>query len=153
VNLKLITTILVAAIAGISIVGGQACFLGKSESYDTLTAADLSALVENQSDQEKRALAQNEAQRKGMITQLKQMFSLAQAAQAEGLDKSDSFKQRLSLATDMLLIQESQKKNLDIKYSDEEGKAFVTSHDKEFNADLKMITRDKSRSSPRIRSK
>lgn len=139
-NLKLIATILVATIAGISIIGGQACFLGKSDSFDTITAADLSALVDNQSDQEKRALAQNENQRKAMITQFKQMFSLAQAAQAEGLDKTEAFKQKLSLATDMMLINEAQKRNLEIKYGDDEGKSYVTAHEKEFNADLKMIT-------------
>lgn len=123
-----------------SIIGGQACSLGKSDSYDTIAAADLTALVDAQSDQEKRALAQNETQRKAMITQFKQMFSLAQAAQAEGLDKSEAFKQKLSLSTDMMLIQEAQKRSLEIKYSEEEGKAFATAHDKEFNADLKMIT-------------
>lgn len=127
-------------ITGLAIIGGQACGLGKSDSYNALTADELTALVENQSDQEKRTLAQNEAQRKGMITQLKQMFSLAQAAQAEGLDKGDTFRQRMSILTDYLLIQESQKRNLDVKYTEDEGKAFVAAHEKEFNADLKMIS-------------
>ncbi len=139
-NLKLITTILIGVIAGLAIIGGQACGLWKSDSYDALTAADLAALVENQSDQEKRVLAQNEAQRKAMITQFKQMFSLAQAAQAEGLDKGETFKQRMAILADYLLIQESQKRNLEIKYAEDEGKAFVAAHGKEFEADLKMIS-------------
>ncbi len=137
-------TILVAFAAGLAIIGGQACGLGKTDSYNTISAADLTSLVDTQSDQEKRGLAQNEAQRKGMVTQLKQMFSLAQAAQAEGLDKTETFKQQITILTDYLVIQEAQKKQTEIKYTEDEGKAYVAGHQKEFDADLKMFTEGQS---------
>ena len=121
-------TILVAFAAGFAIIGGQACGLGKTDSYNTISSADLTSLVDTQSDQEKRMLAQNEAQRKGMVTQLKQMFSLAQAAQAEGLDKTETFKQQMTILTDYLVIQEAQKKKTEIQYTEDEGKAYVASH-------------------------
>lgn len=138
--MKVVVTILVAVVAGLSILVGQACQLGKSESFDTLSAADLSALVETMPDQQRRMLAQNEAQRKGLVTQFKQMFSLAQAAQAEGLDKRDTFGGRFALLSDQLLIGEAQKRNVDMGYTEDQGKAYVAAHQKEFDADLKMIT-------------
>ncbi|MEP7271647.1 MAG: peptidylprolyl isomerase [Acidobacteriota bacterium] len=139
-NLKLTATILLGMVAGLAIIGGQACGLGKSESYETINAADLTSVTEGQSDQERRMLAQNEAQRKGMVGQIKQLFSLAQAAQAEGIDKTENFKQRLEIMTDLFLIAECQKRNIDIQYKEEEGKAYVASHAKEFDAAVKMIS-------------
>jgi parvulin-like peptidyl-prolyl isomerase len=75
-----------------------------------------------------------------MIGQFKQMFSLAQAAQAEGLEKTDDFKRQLALMSDQLLENEAQKRNLEIKYTPEEGKAYLAKNTAAFDADLKMIT-------------
>jgi len=139
-HLKLIMTVLAATAVGLAIIGEQACQLGKSDSYDALSAADLTTLIDTMPDAQKRILAQQQAQRKGFITQFKQMFALAQAAQAEGLDKTEEFKQRMAMQTDQTLVGESMKRNPDAKYAEDEGKAYLAAHMKEFDADLKTIT-------------
>lgn len=141
-NLKLMMTMLGATIAALIIIGGQACQLGKSESYKTLSASELTALIETLPDSQKRTMAQNDSQRKGLITQSKQMFSLAQAAQAEGLDKTEQFKHQLAIQIDQTLVSEATKRNLEQKYTEEEGKAYLAAHQQEFEADLKAITMD-----------
>ena len=139
-HLKLVMTVLVATAVALAIIGEQACQLGKSDSYNTLSDADLTSLIDTMPDAQKRILAQNQTQRKGFITQFKQMFALAQAAQAEGLEKSEEFKQRMTMQTDQTLVNESMKRNPDAKYTEDEGKAYLAGHLKDFDADLKTIT-------------
>jgi len=139
-NLKTILTFVVAIAGASAIIGAQSCNFNKGESYAILSANDLTALVDGLPEQQKRALAQNDQQRKTFITQVKQMFSLAQAAQAEGLDKTPEFKNQFQILSDRIVLNEYVKKNPDEKYTGEEGKAYIAAHAKDFEADLKVIT-------------
>lgn len=141
-NWKTLTTMLVASLAAVSILGAQACQRGSSESYTTLTAQDLSALIDTLPEMNRRMIAGNANQRKSFISQFKQMFSLAQAAQAEGLDRTEEFKRQFEVTVDGLLVTEAQKRNPDEKYSEEEGKAYFASHESDFEADLKAVSAD-----------
>jgi hypothetical protein len=127
---------LVASAASLAILSAQAC-QSKSESYATLTAQELTALTDTFPPQQKEGL-RNANSRKAFITQLKQMFSLAQAAQAEGLDKSDDFKRQYIIRIDQLLVGEAMRRNPNEQYSEEEGKAYLTAHLADFDADIKV---------------
>jgi hypothetical protein len=126
---------LVASAASLAILSAQAC-QSKSESYATLTAQELTALTDTFPPQQREGL-RNANSRKAFITQLKQMFSLAQAAQAEGLDKKDEFKRQYTIRIDQLLVGEAMKRNPDEKYTEEEGKAYLAAHPTDFDADIK----------------
>ena len=139
-NLKTILTFVVAIAGASAIIGAQSCNLNKGESYGVLSVNDLTALVDGLPEPQKRSLAQNDSQRKGFITQVKQMYSLAQAAQAEGLDKTPEFKNQFQILSDRILVNEYMKKNPDEKYSEDEGKTYVAAHLKDFETDLKAIT-------------
>jgi parvulin-like peptidyl-prolyl isomerase len=126
---------LVASAASLAILSAQAC-QSKSESYTTLTAQELTALTDTFPPQQKEQL-RNPNGRKAFVTQLKQMFSLAQAAQAEGLDKGDEFKRQSTIRIDQLLVGEAMRRNPDEKYTEEEGKAYLAAHQADFDADIK----------------
>src|SRR5262249_45229163 len=98
----------------------QSCkYLFKSE-FTMLNAADLTGLVETLPSNQQRVLAQNESARKGLVDQLKRAFALAQAAEAEGLDKSPKYRQQAVLSTDQLLAVEWGKKNAEATIPKEE---------------------------------
>lgn len=140
-NWKLKTTVVVASIAAFAILGAQACQLGKSESFNTLTVEEITAFLGTLPEQQQRMLATNASQRKAFITQFKQMFALAQGAQAEGLDKSDDVKRRSAIIADQILVQEAMKQNPEGgNYTEDEGKAYLAAHQSEFDADVKAIT-------------
>jgi parvulin-like peptidyl-prolyl isomerase len=139
-NWKLKTTLAAASIAAIAILGAQACQLGKTESYNILAAEEITAFLSTLPEPQQRMLATNANQRKAFITQFKQMFSLAQAAQAEGLHKSDEVIRRAMITADQILAQEGMKQNPDAEaYNEEEGKAYLAAHQAEFDADVKTI--------------
>ncbi len=124
----------------LSVVATQGCSYFRKSEFTDLTATDLTALVDKLPDPEKRKLAQNEAQRKQLITALKKAYALAQAAEAEGLNKSDKFKQRFALNTDQLLATEYAKLNPDSTVPKEEADAYFASHKENFESDLKMLS-------------
>lgn len=118
-----------------------ACSLfGKSE-YATLTGADLTTLVDNLPDMQRRTLAQNENQRKQLVEQFKKAFSLAQAAEAEGLHKTERFKLRRVISEDQLLAAEFSKRNPDFTVTREELNAYYETNKAAFDADFALITR------------
>lgn len=135
---KLILTLSLIA----SVATTQSCaFFFKSE-FIEVKAEELAALVETLPDPQKRQLAQNKAMRDQLIAQFKTPFALAQAAEADGLQKSAQFKQELTLATDRLLASEYTKRNPDATVSKEERDAYANAHKNEFENDFSLITRN-----------
>ena len=61
-------------------------------SFKEITGKDMTSIVDGFPDYAKRQLAQNQKQREELLKKAKEMFSIAQAAQAEGLDKTDKYK-------------------------------------------------------------
>lgn len=117
----------------------QSCSLFRKSEYLVITSADLVSLVGSLPDMQVRSIAQNETQRKQLIQTFKQAFSLAQAAEAEGLHKTDKYKLRLGLNNAQLLAAEYTKRNPETNISKEEAEAFYNAHKSDFDADFKMI--------------
>ncbi len=126
-----------------SFVATQACSYFRKSEFISLLPADLTTLAETLPEREKRGLAQNEQQRKQIIESFKQAFSLAQAAEAEGLNNSDKFKLRSFLNYDRLLASEYSKRNPEVNISKEEADAYYASHKDAFEADYKIIYESK----------
>lgn len=118
----------------------QSCKLLFKSDYADLKAADLTALAETLPGMQKRQLAESEPMRKQAITQYKQAFSLAQAAEAEGLHKTDKFKKQMEIRTESLLAQEYTKRNPEATVAKEEWEAYYASHKDQFEADFKFVT-------------
>lgn len=118
----------------------QSCNLLFKSEFSKLEAGELSTLAESLSDSQKRMLAQNDAQRKQLIQTFKQAFALAQAAEAEGVDKSDKFKNRFNLNVEQLLATEYTKRNPDVTISQQELKAYYDTNKAEFDKDFNFIS-------------
>lgn len=135
---KLILTLVVSA----SMLATQSCaFFTKSE-FVEVTADELAALTESLSEPQKRQLAQNKVARDQFIGQFKTPFALAQAAEAEGLQKTDQFKQELAFTTDRLLATEYTKRNPDVTLTKEERDAYLGANQAKFDSFFTFITRE-----------
>jgi peptidyl-prolyl cis-trans isomerase C len=122
-----------------AMIATQSCsMLGGSE-YKNMSPADLATLAEGLTEPQKRALSQNEGQRKQLIESFKKSFSLAQAAEAEGLQKTDKFKRQFGLTVDSLLANEHRKRNPDATFSKDELDAYYNAHKEDCEADFKSI--------------
>lgn len=150
--MKVLIVILAVTAVAVGIIFAQKRLVGR-DSFNNLSTADLMSIVDTLPDNAKRQLAQNDQQRKSLLKDLKQIYSLAAAAQAEGLDKTDRFKEQLALQTDILLAGEQGKRaaqggqgapdpaqGMPGSISKEERDAYLASHAKEFDADLKTIS-------------
>jgi hypothetical protein len=135
---KVVIVILAVAAVAAGIIFAQ-LRLGRSESFASLSAVDLTAIVSTLDPQVQRTLAQNAAQRKELINNLKQLFALASAAQAEGLDRTDKFKRQMAISTDQLLAGEAGKQDPQASVPKEESDAYLKAHAKEFEEDLNVI--------------
>ncbi|MCI0660051.1 MAG: peptidylprolyl isomerase [Acidobacteria bacterium] len=123
----------------IFIIGWQGCsYLRKSE-FLTIMPADLTSIVETLSENEKRVLAQNESRRKSIIDNYKQVFSLAQAAEQESVDRSDKYKKQLSLRLEQLLSSIYLSRNQNVTISKEEREAYYTSHKDAIESDFQFF--------------
>jgi len=123
------------------VVTAQSCKLLFKSDYAELKAADLTAFVEARfPDMQRRQLAQNEQMRKQVIDNFKKAFAFAQAAEEEGLHKSDKFKKQLEIATEQMLATKYTERNPDVVVSKEEWEAYCASHKDQFEAHLKFIT-------------
>jgi parvulin-like peptidyl-prolyl isomerase len=118
----------------------QSCSLLSKKEFNSMSSIDLAALAESFPEQAKRSLSQNEVQRKQLIDTFKKSFSLAQAAEAEGLQNADKFKRQFGLIIDSLLASEYKKRNPDVNISKEEMDAYFAAHKEEFEVDFKSIT-------------
>lgn len=140
--MKAIIQLILTVALGASLVVTQSCaFFSKSE-FTEVTAADITALVESFPESQKRQIAQNQTVRQQILNQFKTPFALAQAAEAEGLQKTDQFKKELALTTDRLLASEYTKRNPDATVSKEDREAYNNAHKTEFEDDFTFITRN-----------
>ncbi|MGE0132232.1 MAG: peptidylprolyl isomerase [Blastocatellales bacterium] len=134
---KLALFVLLAA----GVVAAQSCKLFFKSDYAELKAADLTALVDAAyPDMQKRRLFENEQMRKQIVNQYKQAFALAQAAEDEGLHKSDRFKKQVEILTERLLMAKYTERNPDAVITKEELETYYASHKDQFEADLKFAT-------------
>jgi parvulin-like peptidyl-prolyl isomerase len=133
---KLVLFIVIA----VSLAAAQSCKLLFKSDFVDLKAADLTAMIETYPDMYKRQFAQSEPARKQIINQQKQAFALAQAAEAEGLHKTEKFKRQMEISTDQLLAAEYTKRNPEVAVGKEEWEAYYASHKDQFEADIKFIT-------------
>jgi peptidyl-prolyl cis-trans isomerase C len=119
----------------------QACSYFRKSEYTSLIAADLTSYVDGgMSDSDRRRLAQNEDERKQKIKELKQVYALAQAAEAEGVNKGERFKHEMALGVDQLLANEFSRRNREVIVSQEESDAYFAAHKDAFESDFKVIT-------------
>lgn len=140
--MKALTKFILTVLLSASLAATQSCaFFSKSE-FAEVTAAEISALAESFPDSQKRQFAQNQQMRQQVINQFKTPFGLAQAAEAEGLHKTDEFKQQFLLSTDQLLASEFTKRNPDLTISKEERDAYRAAHKADFDKDFSFITRN-----------
>jgi parvulin-like peptidyl-prolyl isomerase len=122
-----------------ALIAVNSCSMLRGNDFKTMSSIDLTALAESFPESAKRALSQNENHRKQLIETFKKSFSLAQAAEAEGLEKSDKFKRQMGLTVDNLLATEHRKRNPNVSISKEEMDAYYASHKEECEADFKAI--------------
>lgn len=139
-NAKVITVILAVTAVAVSIITAQSCNLVRGESYSVLKAADLTALADTLPAQQQRQLAQNAGERKNLITNVKQFYSLAMAAQDAGLDKTDKFKQQFAFETDKTLVGELMSREPQTSPAKGEGEAYLKAHAKDFDALFKVLS-------------
>ena len=138
--LKIRITTAVTLLMVITIFATQSCSYFRKSDFTNLAASDLTALIDRLPDSEKRKLEQNEAERKKLIDVFKKAFAIAQAAEAEGLDKGEKFKLRMTLNTDQMLASEFTRRNPDINPTKEEVETYFASHKEVFEFDLNMIS-------------
>jgi parvulin-like peptidyl-prolyl isomerase len=134
-------------IALIAIIGLIALLVGACRSpYKEITAQELTMLTDSLPDMQKRQFAENEKMRQEILKNIKQMFSLAQAGQAAGVEKTDKFKQRLELQTEQILAEmEAQKSSENgtkapSEVSEAEVNAYLAAHAKDYESFVKMMT-------------
>ncbi len=137
IRIKPVFTFLLA----VTVLVTPSCSYFRKSEFTTLTAAEMTSFIEGRlPPMQLRALAQNEAQRKQIITTLKKAFSLAQAGEAEGLQKRDKFKNQMALSIDQMLANEYSKRNQEATISKEETDAYYAAHKDTFEADFKVIS-------------
>lgn len=135
---KLTLTLAIVA----SMLATQSCaFFFKSE-FAEITASELEALVDTLPENQKRQLAQNKISRDQLLNQLKTPLALAQAAEAEGLHKTDQFKQQFEIATAQLLATEFSRRNPDVSLTKEDKDGYLKANTAKFDSFFAFITRD-----------
>jgi parvulin-like peptidyl-prolyl isomerase len=140
--LKALTKLILTVLLSASLAATQSCaFFSKSE-FAEVTKEELTALADTFPDSQKRQFAPNQQMRQQVINQFKTPFALAQAAEAEGLHKTDEFKQQFALSTDQLLASEFTKRNPDLTITKEERDAYRNAHKADFDKDFSFITRN-----------
>jgi parvulin-like peptidyl-prolyl isomerase len=122
----------------------QSCSLLFKSDYAELKASDLVVFVETRyPEMYRRQFAQNAQMRKQIITQYKQAFALAQAAEHEGLHKTDKFKKQLEIGGEQVLAAKYTEKNPDKVITKEEVDAYSASHKEQFDAFIKLISENR----------
>ena len=135
-----LTLFILIALCILSAGAAQSCKLLFKSDYADLKAVDLTAMVDTYPDMYKRQFAQSEPARKQIINQQKQAFALAQAAEDEGLHKTEKFKRQMEINTAQLLAAEYTKRNPEVTVGKEEWEAYYASHKDQFDADIKFFT-------------
>lgn len=135
---KLILTLFLIA----SVASTQSCaFFFKSE-FVEVTAEEIVSFVNTFPENQKRQIAASKAVRDQILGQFKTPFALAQAAEADGLHKTNDFKQEMEFATERLLATEYTKRNPDAQVSKEERDAYYNGHKTDFDTFFAFVTRN-----------
>ena len=118
---------LIAAAVAVIFAGGLIFWQVKARKTEPveLTADDMTLLAEDQAPQVRQRLATDETARKEFAHQVKQLFALAEEAQAHGVDKDPDFKRQLDFQRANLLSQ---------FYQQEQGENAVQISDQEVDA-------------------
>jgi len=111
----------------------------KSE-YATIDPIEITSRVDALPDNQRRTLAQNVTQRKELIEQFKKAYALAQAAEAEGLHKSDTFQRRRTISENQALAAAFSTKDAMFTVDRVALTNYLTSHRQEFDADYSLIS-------------
>ena len=90
-----------------------------------LTADDMTLLAEGQAPQARQRLATDEAARKAFALDMRRLFSVAEDAQAHGVDKDPDFKRQLDFQRSRLLAE---------MYAEEQGENATNITDEEVDA-------------------
>jgi parvulin-like peptidyl-prolyl isomerase len=85
---------------------------------------------------QQQQLASNPDQKKQLAQRLKELLAIAQVAEREGFADHDDVKSQIALQTDLALREAYEKKNPDVKVTDEEVSAYHQAHPAEWNAFL-----------------
>lgn len=113
--------------------------------YKEITAQELTLMADSMPELMKRQLAENEKQRQEIIKKVKEVFSLAQAAEAAGVDKTEKFKQQLAIQSDQVLAEAEARKSSEgeskkpSEVTEEEITAYGAAHGPEFDALIKVM--------------
>jgi peptidyl-prolyl cis-trans isomerase C len=129
----------IAVLAALGIIFALWRFGRGSDAYTAVSAAELTTVAESLPPQQRQMLADNEASRKELIKNVQRMYSLAQAAQGGGVERGDKFRGQWAIQADQALATEYNKRNPGAEVPKAEIDAYVSAHQKEFDADLKMI--------------
>lgn len=114
--------------------------------YKEITGQELTTLADSMPEQAKRQLAENEKQRQEIIKKVKEVFALAQAGQAAGLDKTEKFKQQSAIQLDQVLAEAEARKSREnetqkpSEVPEAELTAYGAAHTKEYDALIKVMT-------------
>jgi parvulin-like peptidyl-prolyl isomerase len=114
--------------------------------YKEITGAELTLLADSFPPMQQRQLAENERARQDIIKKIKEIFALAQAGQAAGVDKTEKFKAQLAIQTDQILAEAEQKKSSEnenqkpSEVTEEEITAYSTAHAKEYDDLIKLMS-------------
>ncbi|MFN7931316.1 MAG: peptidylprolyl isomerase [Blastocatellia bacterium] len=113
--------------------------------YKEITSQELTMLVDTFPEMQKRNLAENEKGRQELLKQVKQLFAIAQAGEAAGVEKTEKFKVRTDIQVEELLANTEAKKSGETsgkpsEVSEAETTAYIAAHGKEFDSFFKMLT-------------
>lgn len=114
--------------------------------YKEITSQELTTLTDAFPEMQKRQLAENEKMRQDLIKKLKELYSLAQAGEAAGVDKTEKFKVRDEIQIEKLLADTEAQKSSDngakaaSEVPEAEVTAYAAAHTKEFDAFVKMLS-------------
>jgi hypothetical protein len=112
---------------------------GKS-AYATIEPIEITSRVDTLPDTQRRGLAQNLAQRRELIEQFKKAYALAQAAESEGLHKTDTFRSRQAISENQALAAAFSAQNTSFTVGREDLDRYLTAHRQEFDADYALIS-------------
>ncbi len=139
--MKFNRSVCLTVLLGLSLLTLPGCSLFKSD-YASIGVEELKTVVDDLPDPQKRMLAQNQQARKELIEQFRKACLLAQAAEDEGLHKSDEFKKRAAIDEERLLATEFSKRNLDFNISNDELVKYVQENKAEFEKAYPVISGD-----------
>lgn len=132
----------VALLLSLPLLMAQGCSYFMKSDYATLEVNEVTVMIEEIPDTQKRTLAQSEQARKQLIEQFKKAYSLAQAAESEGLHKTDGFKQRRAISEDQALANEFSRRNLEFSLGNEDLTRYANENKAAFDVDYKLIAGD-----------